>query len=412
MFFDSRSDSKKKNLFACMVIFTTIGYQTLGPLFGVITQSSIASIIFRALVVMLCAFLMLYQPSKSRKYWVILSFGFIFALLYTGRLVEDYFLDSSAPVIPVLQVFGIHLGTGLVPAIILSRYPGLLDDDAFARVGIIAAILFILGVILNFELLQADVQRARLDRLGPIGLSKNSLILIIFFLLFFRAYSPIKWMALFAVPFLLYCVVVANSRGPLVGVAITGIMMILLSSSRDRVTKIGGSILLVLVTMVVGWILKIPIFSALTSRMMNESGVTVGRSGDLRLKIWEISWNQFLDNPLLGVDIHQPFGGTVHNSVIEVFMATGLVGAIFFFIHIGITLRYCRHIMVNNRSIAGDFIIAMFFMSFVGSFFSGALYGITGFWVLSFLIISLGATQATSNRGSRYGKRLTLYPRI
>jgi hypothetical protein len=100
------------------------------------------------------------------------------------------------------------------------------------------------------------------------------------------------------------------------------------------------------------------------------------------------AWQDFLDNPILGKQFVGTFDNFYpHNLVVELFMATGVVGAILFFIfYFDVIVKLLNIFKMNPQSFQ---LIIVFLPIFLLSFTSGSLFQSIDFWIFSVVITKI-----------------------
>jgi O-antigen ligase len=114
--------------------------------------------------------------------------------------------------------------------------------------------------------------------------------------------------------------------------------------------------------------------------------VTSGRSS-----IYELGLDSFFSNPLTGSGFVLNDGRYVHNSVLESFMATGIVGGILFLCVVCyVIFNILKCLSVPSRGVRPyDFVYYLFIQYTVYSLFSRELLTLSLFWLTLFLSAKL-----------------------
>jgi O-antigen ligase len=104
---------------------------------------------------------------------------------------------------------------------------------------------------------------------------------------------------------------------------------------------------------------------------------------------WESAFNQFLDSPLLGDAFVTDYDKSYcHNILLDVMMSTGLLGGVLFSIFFNFLIVKLNYLV--KRVTAHPLLIAyviLFLTALLGSIFSGGLFNIYPFWLLSAFIL-------------------------
>ncbi len=166
---------------------------------------------------------------------------------------------------------------------------------------------------------------------------------------------------------------------------ITLLLGIAIQSYKSRRSSKAHSLLLVIILMCGGLFVvlsanleQLALFQRLQA-LQDESGL-------IRLKIWESALTDFVDHPFLG---SQMFERRIvfqypHNIIIEIFMATGMAGGVFFIIYLYKVLRYFFKKLNYSAWLPVCIIFLNFFLFGLSS---GAIYTSVQFWCLSMLVL-------------------------
>ncbi|MCC6983211.1 MAG: O-antigen ligase family protein [Bauldia sp.] len=79
------------------------------------------------------------------------------------------------------------------------------------------------------------------------------------------------------------------------------------------------------------------------------SDIATGSSRAIRLVYWSEAWSLFLASPLFGHALYLPNGEYVHNIVLEVAMAMGVVGLVLLAIAVGLLLKCVGQSLRNGH---------------------------------------------------------------
>ena len=111
-------------------------------------------------------------------------------------------------------------------------------------------------------------------------------------------------------------------------------------------------------------------------------------SNEIRLEIWKSSFNQFLQNPILGDKLENDFWHNYpHNLFIEVLQSTGILGFSSVLIALFFTIKTCNRIIKFHREFI--WIAVIFFQSFTQSMFSGSIYNSSWLWLSFGLLLTI-----------------------
>lgn len=111
-----------------------------------------------------------------------------------------------------------------------------------------------------------------------------------------------------------------------------------------------------------------------------QSGTTTD-IGSGRGNLYSQAISDFIHNPIFGsgLEVSTAYSFSYcHNSILEAFISTGAIGGIIFIMIIIRAFRDSVWILRNSKGLS--WIACLFLMTFVGSLFSGSLYGATIMW--------------------------------
>lgn len=376
---------------AFLLLFPTIGYYTFAAYVNVFSpEGSVGNIVIRAgsLVILFIAFTSVRARQRKcfNKFLIPVT---IFLFFYTLRLVENIlFLDIeiiSGNNILVLMIFFL---SSIIPSYVLALIePAIRDEDIVALLSGFA-ILFLVGVWLNREALAESAEvRMMLTKINPISLSYVAISFILYYLLQFSRFKRMIIEALLITPVLLVIISLARSRGAIISGILTLIIYILISKGRRRVSML--VILSSVATLIT--LFADPIYLESAIDALNRIDTHDDLSTKSRILSFGGAWEQFLENPLIGrYAIELQTGGYSHNILLDSLMSVGLIGSIPFALHLGFSLRAAIGIIRNHTlSFAHVFIALLFVRDLIGSQFSGSLWGSSGLWITSFIVISI-----------------------
>ena len=137
-------------------------------------------------------------------------------------------------------------------------------------------------------------------------------------------------------------------------------------------------------------------FSRMTSFVENRQS----NKEEVRDIVFRNAWNDFLDMPLAGkyfvtsVEGHYP-----HNIIIELFMATGLIGAFLFFGFFLVVLYNLARVVMNSMGPKMFFLAIMLIPILTGNLFSGSLFQSVDLWMVMILFLC-GCSNFRKNNSS------------
>lgn len=281
-------------------------------------------------------------------------------------------------------------------ALILFRRKNL---DLVFWAQIISLVLFF-SLVASLSVLQLNLGDSVIER-AEISQDLNSLnigytgateLLLIIFLMT-KSSKLLKLFYLFiGLPFSLYVILIAGSRGPLFYSIIIGLYYLFIIDDFKKYRKAISSIMIITVgVLILNYSLIfdfIKIFNPFFVERIEDAifkGDTSGRDG-----IYITAIEQFLKNPLFGDYFVLTSGGFKgsypHNILIEALMAIGIIGAFPLFILMIKTFVRVKYIIRNNED--NTWIAIIFLISFLKGLSTWNLYGNELLWISMFIILT------------------------
>jgi len=375
---------------AFILAVPTLGYYTLAAYVNAVApDGSAGSILIRSfgLAVLLLAWLGLRRGKARSLGYLLLPAGIFFAF-YAYRLAENIlYLDMVVPPgnAVVLLTFCV---ASVLPAYVLARSErGIREEDMATLLSLIAA-LFVIGMALNWDALTAaSDRRMSLDKINPISLAYVASSLMLFYLIAFGRSKRARIEALLIVPILLVIIALARSRGMMISTGFTLVAYVLALQGTRRIRAV---LLLAVAALVIG-LCADPAYVGGVVEALSRMDVHTDMSTASRAMSFQGAWDQFLENPLFGryaVELGSNY--YPHNIYLESLMSVGLVGTVPFAIHFAIASRATWGLLREREaSLSRVFIALLFIRDAVGAGASGALWGVPGFWISSFLVIAM-----------------------
>jgi hypothetical protein len=332
---------------------------------------------------------------------------FIFALAYGVRLAFDFgYGDRQQDALQAMQFFVL---TMVIPVTAISCIRAQdWNENQFTRV-----MLFFGAVFFAFALLQLfqgninaiggfskdDLQttgaRLGFERMNPIVLGNvSSTVLIGCVVAFLSGSRRMKIVCAVLAALSIYFLILAASRGPIVGLA--GVLAYLLFvSGRGWWLALFAGVGLVLASFLSFFDLS----GLLDATRFTDIGNDI--NSIIRFEYQAEAFESFLGSPVFGERFDLPIsGGWPHNVFVEVLMATGIVGGFIFAIALGGALM--RSVSASRlQTNMGSLILIQ---SLIGMQFSGSLWGVVGLW-MGMVMVNAGlgrpAKSAPSLRQAR-----------
>jgi O-Antigen ligase len=191
--------------------------------------------------------------------------------------------------------------------------------------------------------------------------------------------------------------VLGASRGPVLGFLVVLIILIRLHFRNVRINSAYmfrlGVVLVLTISLSAKYIIPLfesqsfSLFQRLTEFSDSRSGA--GKTEEVRDYLIAESWQMFLDSPIIGnqfvtkIDNYFP-----HNFILEVLMATGIVGA-FFFSGLFINLFNKVRLIIKNYNYHVTLLLILFLIHVVANLTSGGLFLSNEFWMVCAVISSV-----------------------
>ena len=394
-----------------LVIFIAFGYPVTVsiPVFLGMASSTPINMAFRVLYVGMSFFLILSASFRKRSDKLTLGSYFIicFWIIYSVRIFYDVsILGLIPPLKTQFYIYSFALGNGLIALI------GILLSAKFANLKTFFNKLYIflfLGNSLTILLLfksngfSPDLFESRahlvlknsgknMDVLNPIliGYYGEVLALVTISKLMLGSENKL-WTTLILLAGTalgLLNLVLGASRGPLISFVL--ILLIIITFHLKTVKKgvvyflKAFTVLLIILYFSVSTLAPLLADTTMINRfkfLLEAQSTTEGVSFEARDINYSTAWAQFKESPIIGDQYILTWGGYPHNIYLEVLMATGLLGAVFFY---SVIFEFIRKAFRIWRYFSFDtFIILIITLTSIFSHFtSGNLYTCVGFWVL------------------------------
>lgn len=376
-----------------IIVLTFIGFYFLNILAvnaGMAEYTRQISIPIRIVIVFNCI-LLFSRSYKNKK--PLLSVFIFFAFVYSLRIFFD-FLHLEYFYISYSELVFYFISFSVIPFIsIISVDFSKINIDAFFNFFLFFSFGFSILTVLLYSKYLGVVSRLATSSVGedvisPLILSYCATLIlgVIIFYLIFNKVSKIKKAVCFCtiglatVPFFL-----GSSRGSIFAFFVPFVMLLFSSFSFKSLFR---NIFLFTTLLLILIYLDNYFKSGLLMRFIGTTeAIEMGGHTASRLQLWEISINQFLNNPFFGDKLNtEVFNHHPHNIFLEVLQSTGILGFIPFFILVGNSVKYSVLIFRTKPKYAW---IALFFLQpLMQNMFSKALYTSAWFWTGLALLIS------------------------
>ncbi|MGV6816541.1 MAG: O-antigen ligase family protein [Thiotrichales bacterium] len=313
--------------------------------------------------------------------------GVIFLFIYGIRLFWNFEVDGVGADLGKSYIL-LHFLVGLSFSVFAAVKVGhLIDDDMFFRVITILCVLFIGSLLLNIQqVMDSWSTRLSLEKINPISMSLIAGAFILYYIVAVsKDYKYLK-VALFLLPILFLVFVQAKSRGSIVAGAASLLAYAIFAPGKERIKFLFGAGLFFIIFLI---FFGEEIYETIFLRMetINVSDASTME----RLISWRGAWDQFLENPTFGKYFFELTYRTYpHNIYLESLMSVGIGGSVFLFSHVLVAYIAAISIIRKNRfSVWAVFMSVLFIRESIAAASAGSLWGSSGFWISSFLVISL-----------------------
>lgn len=316
---------------------------------------------------------------------------FMFAGVYLLRILID-FSNNEFFYLSYGDLLFYFISFSIIPFVVISSFSLKVDHlPIIIKTMIVSGFAFSLSAILLYGHFIGQVSRLSTNTAGeevisPLALSYCStlIISIAFIYLIYNKVSPwMKIMCFLAIIFSIVPFFLGASRGALFALFLPFVLILIARNNIKVTLKIFFTSLVVISLLI---FLDQLIGSGLVNRFFGTAdAIDTGSSSAIRLQIWKASFNQFLNNPIIGDKLRvDNWTGHPHNILIETLQTTGFLGFIPMLILIVSAFMVCFRIF--KRNIKYSWIPIIFIQSFMQNMFSGSISSAAWFWTsLAFL---------------------------
>lgn len=394
------------SFFAAAVFgLAVFGYESLAPLIELTQrQDSLLAVVLRALVAALAGIVIVIKWRGRRTAYLYLPFG-LFILFYTMRLYDNFFIRELSVYVTPIVAFSFLICTIILPSIAVSSTISKIRESAFTHFVIYLALIFIIGMLLNIDqIVRLNFEeRASLEKLNPISMASISSSFVLLFLVLFQKARTLSSRIMLVVGIILMSSVLllSQSRGPFIALAISVLIYAIFASgdNRGRRRVLQGMLIVGVLLALTPFFMGFNAFEAMLQRMpdfrLSAYEYDTVSSEGIRLLVWRASIAQFLEAPLVGDVIYErALYFYPHNLFLEALISVGMLGTVFLVLHVGIALSYTARLLRDRRQTVVEAFVALCFIKFlVQAQFSGAVWSLASFWILSNAVIALGVAS-------------------
>ena len=353
---------------------------------------------YRVLCSVMAAWILLHalitrQWASVSKYIYVLAA--LFWSVYIYRILQDTALNPVMLGMPGNEYYAWVFG-GCIPAFIAGL--SVRDQSRYrwapSLILLMGTLVCILGFSFNRSMFVEEVARRQGNEiLDHINYGHSGAITFTMGLLGIldrlpRSVRTPKIVMLIPIALGLYTVLISVSRGALISLAVTSVLIIVSSKKLSitiRAVCVAATVILFLSDVLL-------VVEGMGVQVMNYYGsveaFTTGASTEGRIEFMVAGFTQFLSSPILGDSLEvRGYFIYPHNVIVEALMATGLVGGL---AYIGLIVSAMRNALRNifyDQSFA--YLGILFFHYITGAMFSGGLAGDVAVWmVLGICLVS------------------------
>lgn len=367
------------------------------------------AIVYRAGYLTISLALIFISIVNSKKDIVIAGhsfFLFFFWLIYLVRMYYDFFIvEISAGYASKGFLFFFQYGFlgSFIPALMITflsskmNYARLYKHVRFICLPLALCLLYIIdydiGLDSNIFLNRASIGEEK-QIIGPIILSQYGALIAIVGLFGLVSFG-ISLFDLSLIILGLLVMIIGASRGPAIAfVAVLLVLVLIRIKQRIKNLKVWGYVVVSLLLLIL-FVVKVIVPKIEEIALLNriQSSVERGQGLNAREETWNAAWNQFLSSPIYGDRIVENyFNFYPHNLILEVLMATGLIGGLAFFIML---FKSFRVFWRSTYTIHLVFFL-LFLLYFIFTMFSGSIVSIPQFWCLLALTFSIKINDSSN----------------
>lgn len=380
-------------------------------------NSNPINVTFRIIYFIISLILIFFQIKFSSKVFLGWAAFIFFWAVYAVRLIYDLevkgltYIDTEKSF-----VYSSAFGIILVPSIAIYYSAKYMNTKYVLKVIFTILILSniclcysilsfghwnILEIIINRANVNVEINGEQKSIVNPITISYFGEILAIMsiHILNFKLLSnksAFKWLLYVCIFLGIFNLVLGGSRGPMVSFAILFVIELYFSFKKNNfhivhISKIFFLSVLLISALIYNFSNKVSFDDiSILSRLAYSSEAKEYGVKEERDFLFESAWNQFLDSPIIGDSFltKEPYSSYSHNLILDVLMATGVIGMIIFVLFGFFIIK----ILVQKISSYRDLEIwklytIIYFSILLICMTSGGLFVSSNFWIFSAFIL-------------------------
>lgn len=407
-----RVNNKLYSFIAILYVFLSLlGYSLATTLFmplssNAVVMSSFVTYPYRAIVFALAFFLIVTKPEVTRYVPVrqVTRLYVFFIFIYLVRILIDIYI-RKVYVEPGFKTTVIqYMFITMIPAIWATpKCVKYIDYEKLNKWLVFGGVALLVLTVLNQNTLIAleyeEMHRVKGNAaMGSLNLGYTCVICFVLFLSWIVSHNKESfWKKAFLLFFMAISIIImlrAASRGPFV-VFVFIILFCLFSRAKNKELVLIVSIIALLflwlnISTILGWLGNI---SPMLEKRMASTVIEGDTSG--RESIFGSAISIFLENPVCGKQFVLRNGFYSHNSILDVMIGLGLLGALIWVYLIGKDFKFCfQNVMKKSSLMAISLISTLYIME---GFFSGAMYINHKLVICLIIVFSMSGKEMTSD---------------
>ena len=394
------------------VFLSLLGYQLATTVLLPMTSDSTAvsqtvTYPYRAVVFVLAFFLIVATPfeKKISSSPRITAIYIVFMLVYFIRILVDIFVRQVYIQPDFQRVVLQYMFIAMIPSIwATARCAKYIDYDRLNQWLMLGGVLLLVVTVLNQNsLIAAEYEEMVRGEgniaLGSIGFGHTCVSLFIIFLSWIVCHKQGTriWKVVLIMLMVLSFVLMlrAASRGPLLSFVVV-ILFYLFSRMKNKIVGLIISLVVILLVWVnmssiLDWLGSIsPMMEQRMAAMMYEEESS-GRDS-----LYKQAVDIFLQNPVLGKQFVLNNGFYSHNSILDVMIGLGFLGALFWVYLIWNDLKLSNRNVLNKTSLITFSLLSVQFI--LKGFFSGAMYTHNELAICMLVVFSVSQSHYTMSQ--------------
>jgi hypothetical protein len=355
----------------------------------------------RLLIITLLIFIWVVTPQINKN--INFQYFLFFAIAYLTRILYELCFNNNIYHISTLTFLLYFLSFVFIPFLFLinidfdDRRAILIEKSlklSFVIFAILVIIYFRHFFSQNIGRISRIIKKGDENYISPLSISSmGSYGILLFILEIIKSRNKkIVWL-LYRISLILICLVpffLGSSRGAFISLFITSIVILFTNEAGNK----SKNIVLFSILIFIGFYITFFVGSNILDRMGSIiDDIDSGNNSAIRLKIWEVSFHQFLSYPIFGNSLESDYRHfRPHNIFLEVLVSTGIIGFIPFVLLIFNTVRKSFFLLKIESS--ASFMSVIFIYTLITNNFSGSIYGASILFVSMAFVLNTKINQS------------------